>query len=249
MSAGRVRFLGTGNAFQVDGRGSPGVLVEPAGGVPFLVDCGPTSLAALHGARVDPGRIGALFLTHLHGDHTAGWPFLLLDLVYRARRADPFDVIGPAGTREVLEGLVRHTYPGTLDEPGFAVRIVEVPVTDAAGRRFGPIEAEILTVRHHASSIAWRFGLGSVLAVSGDTGWCPNLERLAHDADLLVLECTSLDPQTPTHLSLAEIRAHAASLRARRVLLVHLPDAVAEALALDPIPRFEAAHDGLVVDL
>jgi len=255
MTAARLRFLGTGNAFHADGRGSPGLLVEPAAGPAFLVDCGPTALPALRGAAIETATIARLFLTHLHGDHTAGWPFVLLDLVHRARRRDRFDVVGPPGTRAALEGLVRHCYPEVLDDPGFPLAVLEVPVADAPERSFGPaLAAATWTVHHHPSSIAWRFRVGvpphaGTLAVSGDTGWCPNLVSLAEGADLLVLECTSVEPEMPTHLSLAELRACAGTLRATRVLLVHLPDAVAEALARDPIARVEAASDGLTVDL
>ena len=47
MSRLRIVFLGTGNAFNTDGRGSQAIWIEPEGGPTLLVDAGPTALAAM----------------------------------------------------------------------------------------------------------------------------------------------------------------------------------------------------------
>jgi hypothetical protein len=51
------------------------------------------------------------------------------------------------------------------------------------------------------------------------------------------------------HVSLGEIRERAKRLGSCNVVLVHLPDEVAAALAADPIPRVSASYDGLLLDL
>jgi ribonuclease BN (tRNA processing enzyme) len=84
------------------------------------------------------------------------------------------------------------------------------------------------------------------LAVSGDTGWCDNLERLGEGCDLLILECSSTRAESPTHLSLDEIRSGRERLGNGRIALVHLPDAVAQELAIDPVPLLFCAHDGMI---
>ena len=53
----------------------------------WLLDCGATSLVALRGAGIDPSSIDAVFLSHLHGDHFGGVPFLVLDGQFRRFRA------------------------------------------------------------------------------------------------------------------------------------------------------------------
>jgi len=110
VSTVRIRFLGTGNAFNADGRGSQSLWLEAAGEPALLVDAGPTALCAMERFGEDCQRLDRLFVTHLHGDHTAGWPFLLLHHVFLGRRERGFTVHGPAGTQNLLEGLAGHCY-------------------------------------------------------------------------------------------------------------------------------------------
>ena len=247
MSSPQVCFLGTGTAFNSGGRGSQAILVRPASASPFLVDIGPTAMQAMARFDVDFSEIDRLFLTHLHGDHTAGWPFLLLSQVFVAGRGSPFHIHGPVGTREHLESLAALCYRDVLPEQAFEVIFHEFPVEErsdldgAEGMRF-----DLLPMHHHESSAGLRFRMRELtLAVSGDTGWCDNLERLGERCDLLILECTSARKQSLTHLSLDEIRERRERLGQCEVVLTHLTDNVAQELALDPIPMLTGAHDGM----
>ena len=63
-----------------------------------LLDCGATALVAMRRFAIDPGRINAIFLSHLHGDHFAGVLFLLLEQHFIAQRDRPLLIAGPVGT-------------------------------------------------------------------------------------------------------------------------------------------------------
>lgn len=242
-----IRVLGSGNAFNIDGRGSACLWVESDPVPPFLVDVGPTAMSAMQRADLDCSRVDRVFLTHLHGDHTAGWPFLLLHLSVLGRRSRPLDVFGPVGTRRVLEALTELCYGEILADLGFEVRYHELAV-----ERSREIEAgegllfDTFPMEHHETSIGLLFRVGGTrIGVSGDTAWCPALERLGQDSDVLFVECTSMERQAPGHIFLSELRERRDRLGSGACVVVHLTDGVAGALARDPLPGVIAAHDGM----
>jgi ribonuclease BN (tRNA processing enzyme) len=248
VAQGRVQFLGTGTAFHTDGRGSQSIHLQPDSRAGVLLDIGPTAVAAMMRFGIRTDSIDRLFITHLHGDHTAGWPFLALHMRFMDHRARPFHVHGPLGLRDCLEGLLRLCYADIVDAAGlgFEVQYHELEVAAASDLSAGDLRFDALPMDHHASSLAYRLRVGDRrLAVTGDTRWCANLERLAQGTDLLIVECTSLEPYPHAHVSLAELRSKVGRLPSRQIVLIHLPDEVAVALAEDPIPRVTASYDGM----
>jgi len=248
-----VHILGSGNAFNSDGRGSHAVLIDRRDGATILVDAGPTVGLSIEQFRVDSESIDTVFFTHLHGDHVAGWPFLFLRLVYLDRRTRPLDVYGPVGVRQTLEGLVGLCY-GEIAGSGqavFEIRYHELPVEAATAVECGVgVIVDIEPMDHHETSIGYRFEMaGSRIAVSGDTRWCEGVEELASKADLLILECTTVEPGEAKHISLADVREHRSRLKDCATMLVHTSDAVAQAFEADPIDRVMVADDGLRLEM
>jgi ribonuclease BN (tRNA processing enzyme) len=248
-----IVVLGSGNAFNTDGRGSPSLWIEPERGSPFLVDLGPTAIASMERLRLNPDAPDRIFFTHLHGDHVAGWPFLLLHDTFIHRRSRPLKVIGPTGTREQLERLCLGCYPEIVSggKVTFPIEYREHPVAPASGIDAGDgIRFDVVPLEHHSTSVGYRFHLdGRTVGVSGDTQWCPAVQDLSAGCDLLVLECSSVEKQSYAHLSLEEIRSARSTLGAREILLVHVTDQVVSAFRKAPLPGVSTAEDGMRVSV
>jgi ribonuclease BN (tRNA processing enzyme) len=214
-----------------------------------LLDCGATSLTALKACGLDPGEIGTVFVSHLHGDHFGGLPYLILDGQF-TRRTSPLTIAGPPGIGERLRQAMEVSFPGSSDaERRFAVEVVELtPGDPTMADRLGVTSWEV----NHPSGappLALRLSIGGTLiAYTGDTAWTDDLVTLADGADLLIAEAYYYDKVIPFHLRYADLVAHRTELTSRRIVLTHMSaDMVARARAgqLDD----EAAHDGLVIDL
>lgn len=254
----RVTLLGTGNAFNTDGRLSQALFVEPHRGSPFLVDVGPTALAGMANCHVSPEPIDRVFITHLHGDHIAGWPFLVIDFLYVQKRQRPLHVYGPSGTRETLTKLIDICY-GELFTPDRASFTVHYHELDVEERRTIEVDHDVgdgltvdtLPMDHHPTSIGYCFHFSSKhrLGVSGDTCWCSGLQKLAASSTVLVTECTMVEKEAPGHLSVAELVARRVELDAPSVVVVHLCDAVAAALSRARLEGVIVGEDGMTVAL
>lgn len=213
----------------------------------MLLDCGATSLSALRTLGLDPGEIGTVFVSHLHGDHFGGLPFLILDGQF-TRRTRPLTVAGPPGLARRLTETMECLYPGSSTVARrFGVTTVELTPAHVAS-----IDGVLVTgwaVDHPsgAPALALRLGLAErVIAYTGDTAWTDVLLDVADGADLLIAEAYRMDKNVPYHLRHADLAAHRHQITSRRVVLTHMS---AEVLGRPGGLAFEAARDGLVIDL
>src|SRR5678816_1618319 len=127
----RVTVLGSGDAFGSGGRLHSGYLVETDDHT-FLLDCGPSVLQGLKRARIDTARIDFVLLTHLHGDHFGGVPFLFLEYVYENPRTRPIEIVGPPATEQRCRTLYEALYQRIAHEPApYAVSYRELQPTPA----------------------------------------------------------------------------------------------------------------------
>jgi ribonuclease BN (tRNA processing enzyme) len=179
----QVRFVGSGDAFGSGGRFQACILLRaPGQDGDVLLDCGASSLIALKQQRQDPNQIGLVVVSHLHGDHFGGLPFLILDGQFAHR---PLHVAGPAGVGVRVEAAMEVLFPGSTGvRRRFPVQFHEL--TDRRPLRFDLGPAGLVVVPFavvHASGapalgmrVAWQ---GQTIAYTGDTEWTQALVELA----------------------------------------------------------------------
>jgi ribonuclease BN (tRNA processing enzyme) len=243
----RVTFLGSGDAFNARARCHAGYLATTPSST-VLLDCGPTILLALKRVALSPDEFDAIALSHLHGDHFAGLPFLFLHYVVDTPRRRPLAVIGPPGTEARVRDLYRAMYRELSARPlPFEVHYVEV----ADGQRTTVAGMELLSVavphQQHELSLAFRLTTDRrTILYSGDTGWTEALVTHAHATDLFICECCYYETRTDFHLDYPRIAEHRARFGCKRLVLSHIGREVLARRA--EIPE-QLAHDGLTIEL
>src|SRR5262249_28258093 len=107
----KLQFIGCGDALGSGGRYNTCFHVTGET-VNFLIDCGASSLPAMKRWGIVRDTIDTILITHFHGDHFAGLPFLLLDAQF-SRRSRPLTIAGPSGIADKLpramEALFEHS--------------------------------------------------------------------------------------------------------------------------------------------
>lgn len=142
-------LLGNGGMAPLPGRFLSSLLVRYQGKA-ILFDCGEGTQVAIRSAGQGVRQIAMICLTHLHADHVAGLPGLLLT-IGNSGRTEPLTVLGPPYVREVVRCL-------RVIAPQLPYEVVceEVPGEGGVVFREGDLSLSALPVEHAIPCFAWR---------------------------------------------------------------------------------------------
>ena len=244
-----VTVLGAGDAFASKGRFQAGYLIN-GGDVRILMDAGPTLLPSMKRAGLDPGDIDVVLISHLHGDHFGGLPFLILEYLYETPRRRRLTLAGPPHLEERTWALFRTMYPES-DTAELARQFDFVVLDPARIEQVGEgLQVRSIRTPHTVKdlSLAFRISLGGKSIVySGDSGWTDDLIALSARADLFLCECTYFDqPSLDFHISYAHFMTQRHRLSARRLILTHIGR---EVLEHESEVVLEMAKDAMVIEV
>ncbi len=248
--ATEIVMLGTGTPYPDPDRSGPATAVV-ADGTPYLVDFGPGVVRRVAAAfrkgvtAFGPSgvNIKTAFLTHLHSDHTMGYPDLILT-PWTMGRSEPLTAYGPPGfaamTERVLEAWQidiaarsqRLAYPQ-------AYRVVAHEFEPGVIHRDDKITVTAFPVHHHEikHSFGFRFDTPDrIIVISGDTTPARTLVENARGCDVLIHEAYSmasyakLSPawqqfRRAHHTSSRELAALAEQIKPGLLILYHRSNA------------------------
>jgi ribonuclease BN (tRNA processing enzyme) len=189
-------MLGTGTPVPDPSAWGPASAVV-AGERLFVVDAGAgvsRRLAAAGFPRV--AQVEAVFLTHLHSDHTLGYPDLIFTTWIMGRR-QPLAVYGPAGLRRMTDAVldawrddVDVRVKGLERETREWLRVDATEIRPGVVYERGGVKVTAIPVPHGDwKAFAFRFDLpGRSITFSGDTAPTPALVKAARGTDILVHE-------------------------------------------------------------
>jgi ribonuclease BN (tRNA processing enzyme) len=206
----QVVLLGTGNPFPDPDRSGPATAIVVNGSA-YLVDFGPGVVRRAKAAMFDKG-IAALeptnltiaFATHLHSDHTVGYPDLIFTPWVMGRKV-PLEIYGPKGIKAMTDHVLaawhddieervstetwqpsyyRDTYKVNVHEisPGVVYKDANVTVTAFPTKHAFP------------ETYGYRFDTADrSIVISGDTTYSQATIDACHGCDILIHEATTLE--------------------------------------------------------
>jgi ribonuclease BN (tRNA processing enzyme) len=241
----QVITLGTGNPFPDPHRQGPATAVTVDHRL-FLFDAGAGVERQLQAAHLPISGPTALFLTHLHTDHTLGLADLILTS-WVMRRSRPFPIFGPPGTAAMVDHLlaayaedIRIRTDGLEHEVPDGWRVTVHEIGPGVAFDSGGVRVTAIPVRHGNWPVAFGYSIraaGRTIVLSGDTRPSDSLEAAARGADVLVHEAYASSTVAPEdrpggsdwpaylrsfHSSDEEVGALAARARPKLLVLTHL---------------------------
>jgi ribonuclease BN (tRNA processing enzyme) len=174
--------------------------------IPYIIDFGPGVVR--QAAAMSPrygGPIAALsienmkraFLTHLHSDHTVGYPDLIFT-PWVEGRDEPLEVYGPEGIIEMTEHIleayqedIKYRLYGLQPANNLGWRVNAHDINEGMIYKDNNVKVEAFHVKHGSWPNAYGFKFTTpdkVIVISGDTRPCENIIKFSQRADILIHE-------------------------------------------------------------
>jgi ribonuclease BN (tRNA processing enzyme) len=259
----QIVMLGTGTPRPDPARSGPATALV-VNGTPYLVDFGPgvvRRIAAAYDRGIDAfgfaaANLTTAFLTHLHADHTAGYPDLILTPWILGRRR-PLNVYGPKGlramTRHVLKAWeidIEDRVTGIDRLPRGGCRVIAHEIAPGLIYADRKIRVTAFPGRHgDLAAFGFRFETPDrVIVMSGDTAPTPSLAEHCENCDVLIHEVYSeqtferVSPKWQRyrrthHTSSTQLAALATRVRPGLLVLYHRSNAGGVKMLLDAEER------------
>jgi ribonuclease BN (tRNA processing enzyme) len=243
-----LTVLGSGDAFASGGRCQSAYFIEGAG-ARVMLEAGPDLVGSLKRHRIAPESLDQIIVSHLHGDHFAGIPFLFLEYMYESPRKHPITIAGPPKLKERAIQLMHAMYAG-FDLSKVEKKIKWVVLEPGRKHRLGPLQVSAIRSPHTKPDVSLSLKLavdGKSIVFTGDTGWNEDLVKLADGADLFLCECTYYESsQFKFHLNYPLLSANRDKFHVKRMVLTHLGR---EVLNHEADVQTEMAFDGMRIEV
>jgi ribonuclease BN (tRNA processing enzyme) len=224
-----LAFLGTGSGFG-PGRYYSSFLLNDR----YLFDASPVVVPHLKKLGKDPRDIEVIFISHFHGDHYFGLPFLLLEYAELEHRTKDLTIVGPPGLQKRIEQATNLAFANVFRKRDRGYHLTFAEVKNERSGEAGSCSYTPYKVQHVPDLEAFAFRVnvgGRTVAYTGDTALCEQLVPLADGADVLVCECSCwTETCGAIHMTPADVLA----LRARvtpetKFVLTHITSGEAPA--------------------
>jgi ribonuclease BN (tRNA processing enzyme) len=204
----KIKILGNGgainnglpyNAFMIDDKA--------------LIECPPDIMLSLQREKIDINSIEEIYISHLHGDHCFGFPFLALAFFYeimRTGQTKKIKLFAPAGSRERLIDLSGKALSADNPTINWIKNNIEfVTISNQSEIKLLTYETKIYLMEHSQKNYGFILNDGKkkLLAYISDTTWCHNVEVMLSESPKIILIDLNgeADDPVPIHLSEEEI--------------------------------------------
>ena len=227
----RLTILGSTAGAPSRSNPASGYLVEH-GGVSIWVDAGTGTFMEL-AQRIDPGKLSAVVISHIHVDHCSDLFGLYGYLAFGPSGDVPVKVFAPEGAAAHLAAFARAS-----DEHVFNMVLDIEEVVPGAEVAVGDVTARFGEAIHPVPALVTRLDAGGAsLVYSGDTGPGGELLELATGANVLLCEASIdgvRDARTyEYHLTAVEAGEIAAWSGVDRLILTHIGALMDPQVSLD----------------
>ena len=271
----QVVILGTGTPQANPDSSGPAVAIV-VNGAAYLVDCGPGVVRRASAAQrkgipaLRVQNLKTVFITHLHSDHTLGYPDLIFS-PWVLGRAEPLEAYGPRGLQS-MTGHIEKAWEKDIDirtnglehanRTGYQVHVHEIEPGAVYQDKNVTVKAFLVPHGSWDQAFGYRFDTADrSVVLSGDTGPTDAVAKACQGCDIMLNEVYSAAGAATQsagwqkyfhsfHVSPSELAQEAAEAKPKLLVLYHqvywsptTPETLLEEVKEHYSGRVVSAHD------
>ena len=217
----KVRLLGTGAIYSKYNCASE--LIDDK----ILVDVGNGVLKELRKVNYDLSKLKMIIITHLHADHYADLPALILNLEVE-KNLKPIYIVGPKGLKENLIELC-HIYYQDFFDKFFEekIKFIEILPETKSIEIFNDYDIKVQQV-NHCNIESYGYIINNKIGITGDTCICKEVLNIFENSEIVITDISMIEG-TNYHMGIDDIETIRKTYK-NKIIATHLRDDTREEL-------------------
>lgn len=208
----------------------------------LIVDVPNGALKQLLNQNCIPEKIDKILITHMHGDHIADIPFLLMYLYKAKKITRKTTIIGPIGIEKKVEQLFKVYNYDFFNKKREYIEFIELKPDEILYNSEINYKIKAISVLHGKEKIAYGYILDDALGFTGDSSLCKGVEYIIKNSKITIADCSRIEGNK-SHMGIDNLK-YLIEKYDKPIITTHMKDETREELNNLKIPNIIVEEDG-----
>lgn len=208
----------------------------------MIVDVPNGALKQLLKSNNIPENISKILITHMHGDHIADIPFLLM-YMYKAKQISRKTIIiGPISIKNKVEQLFETYNYSVLNKVNEYIKFIELKPNEVLENDEVGYKVQAISVLHGNEKPAYGYIIDNKLGLTGDSSLCAGVESIVENSKVTIADCSRIYGDE-SHMGIDNL-TYLTDKFNKPIIATHIKDETREKLHILKTPNILVQEDG-----
>lgn len=213
----------------------------------MLVDVPNGALKQLLNSNHMPEKLDKILITHMHGDHIADIPFLLM-YMYKAKGVSrTTTIIGPISIKNKIEQLFEVYDYNLLKKINEYIEFIELDENEILENNSINYKIQSIPVIHGGEKPAYGYIIDNKLGFTGDSSLCEGIEYIVNNSKVTIADCSHI-VGNEAHMGIDNLE-YLVKKYNKSIIVTHMKDETREELNFRKLNNILVKEDGYKMEL
>lgn len=211
----------------------------------MIVDVPNGALKQLINLNCIPEKIDKILITHMHGDHIADIPFLLMYMYKNKVINRKTNIIGPVGIKSKVEQLFEVYNYHILNKINEYINFIELKANEILENKEINYKIQAIQVLHGNENPSYGYIINDSLGITGDTSLCDGVEYIIQNSKIIIADCSRINGDI-SHMGIDNLKYLTEKYK-KQIFTTHVKDETREELKKLKLLNIFVEEDGFKI--